>query len=194
MNGHYELASMKEALNGASKTKLITPYTLRLVAKAIASETSGVPGVGLQFYWDGTSLGVKREDEDNYTFRELKGATGAKGDTGATGAKGDTGDPGIVAQPNQPLDTRLIWLDTDEYTEGYSRATEAEARAGISNQNYMTPLRVAQAIDSLADVDIPPGLISTEGSPSTTSKVWVGTQAQYDAIGSKDATTLYFIK
>lgn len=32
-----------------------------------------------------------------------------------------------------------------------------------------------------------------ETRANTNTSVWVGTQAQYDAIGSKSATTLYFI-
>lgn len=39
----------------------------------------GDQGFSLEFLWDGTSLGVKREDQDQYTFVNLKGD---KGDTG----------------------------------------------------------------------------------------------------------------
>lgn len=35
---------------------------------------------------------------------------------------------------------------------------------------------------------------SVNGSPSTIDYLWCGTQAQYDAIGTKDAETLYFIQ
>ena len=37
-------------------------------------------GMGLEYLWNGTSLGIKREDEENYTFVNLKGD---KGDAGA---------------------------------------------------------------------------------------------------------------
>lgn len=33
----------------------------------------GKDGVGLHFVWDGTKLGVKREDETEYTYVDLKG-------------------------------------------------------------------------------------------------------------------------
>lgn len=36
--------------------------------------------------------------------------------------------------------------------------------------------------------------IDSIGSPSIVSKMWLGTQAQYDALGIKDSATLYFIK
>ena len=35
------------------------------------------------------------------------------------------------------------------------------------------------------------GVVETRASVLT--KIWTGTQAQYDAIGTKDANTLYFI-
>ncbi|WP_235993022.1 collagen-like protein [Heyndrickxia sporothermodurans] len=60
----------------------------------------GQDGVGLQFTWNGTSLGVKREDQQTYTFTDLKGAKGDKGDQGeqgiqgVQGPKGDTGATG----------------------------------------------------------------------------------------------------
>jgi hypothetical protein len=45
------------------------------------------------------------------------GPTGPKGDTGDTGPigpTGDTGPAGIVAQDEEPIDTDVLWLDTDE--------------------------------------------------------------------------------
>ena len=42
------------------------------------------------------------------------GATGPAGATGATGPTGPTGAAGFVAQTSAPVDTTLLWLDTDE--------------------------------------------------------------------------------
>ncbi|GAB3194682.1 hypothetical protein ABID22_000141 [Pontibacter aydingkolensis] len=41
---------------------------------------------------------------------------------------------------------------------------------------------------------LPTGTVTSTGSPQTVSKMWVGTQAQYDAIATKDANTIYFIQ
>ncbi len=41
----------------------------------------GKDGVGLAFKWDGTKLGVKREDEKEYTFQDLIGPAGDAGKT-----------------------------------------------------------------------------------------------------------------
>ena len=37
------------------------------------------------------------------------------------------------------------------------------------------------------------GAVSAIGSPNAVSNIWSGSQAQYDAIVTKDAATLYFI-
>ncbi|SHI89859.1 virus ReqiPepy6 Gp37-like protein [Clostridium amylolyticum] len=39
----------------------------------------GTPGIGLNFLWNGTQLGVKREDEVSYKYVELKGTQGIQG-------------------------------------------------------------------------------------------------------------------
>lgn len=54
----------------------------------------GTNGVGLNYNWSGTSLGIKREDEQNYNYVNLKGDTGATGATGATGPAGQDGKDG----------------------------------------------------------------------------------------------------
>jgi len=52
-------------------------------------------GVSLEFLWDGTELGIKREDEADYTYVDLKGIQGETGNgitsiirTSGTGAEG----------------------------------------------------------------------------------------------------------
>ncbi len=84
----------------------------------------GDVGIGLQYLWQGTKLGIKRENEGTYTYTDLKGAKGDKGDIGVglqylwsgtklgikrededtfsyvdligpQGPKGDKGEPGI---------------------------------------------------------------------------------------------------
>lgn len=58
-------------------------------------------GVGLEYLWQGTSLGIKREDEQEYVFVNLKGD------------KGDTGEPGAIKfEIVQELPTEDIKTDT----------------------------------------------------------------------------------
>ena len=53
----------------------------------------GPMGYSLNFNWSGTNLGIKREDEANFTYKNLQGP---KGDIGPKGLKGDTGDIGPI--------------------------------------------------------------------------------------------------
>jgi len=48
----------------------------------------GDDGASLEYDWEGTSLGIKRDDEAEYTYVDLKGDTGATGSTGASGSDG----------------------------------------------------------------------------------------------------------
>lgn len=77
----------------------------RLLKKADLDAAGKVPlsqlpdgiggGVGLQYDWEGTQLGVKREDEQEYIYSDLKGA---KGDPGDQGIQGPQGNPGADGQ------------------------------------------------------------------------------------------------
>lgn len=60
----------------------------------------GDPGVGIEYTWQGTELGIKREDETEFTYTDLQGPQGPKGD------KGDKGDPGADGFP-----TEAMWND-----------------------------------------------------------------------------------
>lgn len=55
----------------------------------------GEAGKSLEYLWNGTSLGVKREDEEEYSFTNLKGDKGDTGEKGIQGEKGDTGEQGL---------------------------------------------------------------------------------------------------
>ncbi len=84
---------------------------------------NGADGIGLEYDWQSTSLGVKREDEAAYSYADLRGPQGLKGDKGDTGAqgmqgeqgeqgiqgerglKGDKGDPGQTGAQGEKGDT-----------------------------------------------------------------------------------------
>ena len=54
----------------------------------------GEQGIGLEFNWDGTKLGIKRTVDDEYTYVDLKGTTGSRGLRGLTGNTGPQGPQG----------------------------------------------------------------------------------------------------
>ena len=59
----------------------------------------------------------------------------------------------------------------------------------------MTPYQIEQALQSLKCKlnCLIENSISTAGSPVDVNLIWVGSQAEYDAIETKDENTLYFI-
>lgn len=61
-------------------------------------------GVSLQFMWQGTSLGIKREDQENYTFVNLQGATGLTPNIQiGTVVSGNTPSVTISGTPENPI-------------------------------------------------------------------------------------------
>lgn len=74
--------------DGVEHTTEILDGTNGLPGKDGKDGEPGATGVGLNYNWNGTSLGVKREDESQYSYTNLKGETGAKGDPGQAGRDG----------------------------------------------------------------------------------------------------------
>jgi len=75
-------------LNDAIRGKALTDMIIWLQTNA------GKAGVGLNFVWQGTRLGVKREDETEYIYVDLQGAQGEKGERGEKGEQGERGEKG----------------------------------------------------------------------------------------------------
>ena len=134
------------------------------------------------------------------------GATGPKGATGATGPKGDTGAQGPagvgIAQTLSIAGAKLSISSGNSVllakgtvglgsVQNYGIATKAHAEAGTLNMYYMTPLRTKEAITSQTSHLLGKTTNQRDGS---TVKTWIGTQAQYNAIVTKDANTIYMIE
>lgn len=67
----------------------------------------GARGYSVEYQWNGTSLGVKREDETSFAYTDLQGKPGPPGPPGDGGTK-------IYVQANAPtgVDLGTIWIDT----------------------------------------------------------------------------------
>lgn len=119
------------------------------VGETGAPGTDGVDGVGLDYVWNGTSLGVKRDDDTNFQYanligpRGLQGPQGLKGDAGpvgpqgiqgpigATGPQGLKGDKGLTgdAGPQGPIG--LTGAKGETGAQGPIGATGARGLQGI---------------------------------------------------------------
>lgn len=128
----------------------------------------GSNGIGLNYNWSGTSLGIKRENEQEYNYVNLKGETGATGQTGATGATGPAGKDGKdgtngtngrdgvgISSIAKTETSGLVDTYTITYTNGnistYTITNGANGQNGQNGQDGYTPVR---GTDYWTDQDI----------------------------------------
>src|SRR5690606_20890700 len=85
MNANFQLLKnhITNALGIADLTTEELAALAELVAQIQALATSGeLDGISLEFEWDGSSLGVRRAGQVDYTYVELRGPVGPQGETG----------------------------------------------------------------------------------------------------------------
>lgn len=117
-------------------------------------------GVGLEYQWQNTSLGIKREDEQNYVFVNLKGE---KGDTGEAGAikmlivnqlplTGEEGTLYFVPKADTEISDlydEYMWVNNNWELVGEKQIT-------VDLSNYYTKQETNNLLEDKADVeDIP---------------------------------------
>ncbi|HYF75162.1 MAG TPA: hypothetical protein VD757_01135 [Candidatus Nitrosocosmicus sp.] len=106
--------------------------------------SGGEPGIGLQFLWNDTHLGVKREDETEYSFVNLIGPIGPKGDTGLQGIqgpkgdKGDTGLQGTQGPKGDKGDTGLQGIQGEKGDKGDTGLQGIQGEQGLPGANGAT--------------------------------------------------------
>jgi hypothetical protein len=103
------------------------------------------------------------------------GSQGVQGDIGITGATGPQGDQGI--QGIQGI-------------QGLIGATGPQGDQGIQGVQGPTGPTGSQGIEGPIG---PTGSGITSTGPTTIDHIWSGSQAQYDALGSWDTDTIYFV-
>lgn len=95
-----------------------------------ATGPKGDIGVGLQFLWNGTELGVKKETDSTYIYVNLKGDKGDTGSTGPTGPKGDTGERGATGATGPKGDTGPQGPSGKDGTQIYTQSTQPAGSNG----------------------------------------------------------------
>ena len=95
------------------------------------SGSDGTDGIGLDYNWNGTSLGIKKENESSYEYVNLKGDTGASGRDGVDGVS-----PTITSSKSGTTTTITI---TDK--SGTTTATINDGTNGTNGQDGYTPQR-----------------------------------------------------
>jgi hypothetical protein len=136
-----------------------------------------IDGIGLDYNWNGTSLGVKREDEDNYSYANLKGD---KGDAGAI--KFEI----VVELPTENIKEDTIYL--------------VPITPDLQENNYAEYIYVNGQWELLGKIGVHVDLSSyytkteSDNRYLQNSKIVILTQAEYDLIETKDPTVYYLIK
>lgn len=99
----------------------------------------GETGKSLEYLWEGTRLGVKREDEEEYKFTDLKGKkgdTGEQGIQGLQGIQGEKGEQGIKGEKGDAFtfedftEEQLANLKGDKGDKGETGATGLKGDKG----------------------------------------------------------------
>lgn len=85
-----------------------------------ADGQQGIDGVGLDYNWQGTSLGVKKENESEYEYVNLKGE------------KGDTGTNDYNDLINKPDLSQFITKSVDDLVNYYKK-TETYTQTEVNN-------------------------------------------------------------
>lgn len=120
------------------------------------SSGGGGTGIGLNFTWNGTSLGIKREDQTVYSFIDLQGPAGKeglRGETGDTGATGSQGPQGAIG----PI--------------GLQGATGAKGATGSQGPKGDTGLQGIQGPIGVTGAEGPQGLKGDTGAKGATGSI-----------------------
>ena len=138
---------------------------------ATTSGTSGSSGTNGTSGTSGTNGGAGTSGTDGSSGSSgLNGAAGTSGTDGSSGSSGVNGVAGTSGTDGSSGSSGVNGVAGTSGTDGSSGSSGTDGTSGVS----------------------PAGAI-TSGGPNTITEVWSGSQAQYDALGSYSATTLYFI-
>lgn len=85
MNANFQL--LKDHITNALGLADLTSEDLEQLAALVTqiqalAESGELDGTSLEYAWDGTSLGIRREGDEAFTFVDLRGATGPQGEPG----------------------------------------------------------------------------------------------------------------
>ncbi len=103
--------------------------------------------VGLDFNWNGTQLGIKKDNESSYTYRDLKGEQGVQG------LRGERGHNSVIVSETEPNKADYdVWIKPTENGLDISSllSQSPQGSQGASNNNALitgtgSPKGVVQA-------------------------------------------------
>lgn len=138
----------------------------------------GVDGVGLNFSWQGTKLGIKRENEDSFEYADLQGPKGDTGLTGPQGPKGDTGLQGVQGLKGDKGDTGATGPQGPKGSDGLTTSVTVNSiKYTHSNGNITLPNYPTKLSELTNDIGAGGGttIITSSSRPTGQSegRIWI---------------------
>ena len=146
---------------------------------------------------------------DGETFQQKLDVGTLKGEKGDKGDKGDTGQDGAIFTPNVDDKGDLSWTNDKGLVnpitvniKGNRGRVGPQGPAGADGLTTAISVNGSTYTHSNGTITLPnyptvPANLPANGGNADTVggyAIWVGTQAQYNAISSKSSTTIYLIK
>ena len=164
-----------------------------------ASQIQFADGQTFQAKLDAGTLKGEKGDQGLQGIQGEKGDTGERGLQGEKGEKGDKGDQGEQGIQGLKGDKGDKGDTGEQGPQGIQGAAGANGKDGLTTAisvNGTTYTHSNGTITLPNYPTIPNSLPANGGNADTVGgyAIWVGTQAQYNAITSKSSTTIYLIK
>ena len=153
----------------------------------------GDRGIGLNYAWSGTRLGVKRDTDAQYTYVDLKGADGKDGEQGERGERGERGIQGekgetpSIAHLEKQVSDKSKELDTKFNTLTAKQQQDAEvvtARDGEVSLHARLERDLAKG--KIHFVDVEGSSISTESEEGYLENIEIHGNTWQDANNLSD--------
>lgn len=117
----------------------------------------------------------------DFTAEQLVALKGEKGDKGDKGLKGDTGDKGDTG------------LKGDAFVYADFTAPQLAGLKGVKGVKGDKGDKGEQGVAGTDGINATNETVKNQNTGLNT-KIWIGTQSEYDAVVTKDSDTLYMVK
>lgn len=167
-----------------------------------ANQIQFADGQTFQDKLDNGTLKGEKGDKGDTGERGLQGEQGPKGDKGDTGEqgpqgiqgpKGDPGEQGPQGEKGEKGDTGAQGIQGEQGPAGANGQDGLTTAISVNGNTY----NHNNGTITLPNYPTVPNSLPANGGNADTVNnfhIWSGTQAQFDAISSKDANTIYLIK
>ena len=176
------------------------PIEVSLTAVDITAATTTTKNLSIDGYgqvidnngnWVGAGSATTSGTSGSSGTNGTSGTNGVAGTSGTDGSSGSSGVNGVAGTSGTDGSSGSSGVNGVAGTSGTDGSSGSSGVNGVAGTSGTDGSSGSSGTDGTSGVS-PAGAI-TSGGPNTITEVWSGSQAQYDALGSYSATTLYFI-